>query len=154
MEQKKYFDCLLGRMVIVEKDGAVSQLHVAAHFDPPGISEGESPLLKEAAGQLKDYFFRKRRDFDLPLAPEGTAFQRRVWDALCTIPYGETWSYRQLAQAVGNPKACRAVGGANGKNPIMIIIPCHRVIAADGSLGGYSGGLSIKTALLELEQGF
>lgn len=152
MEQKKYLDTPLGRLVLVEKDGAVSQLQIAAHIDPPGIPEGDSPLIAEAARQLEEYFCGKRKEFDLPLRPDGTPFQRRVWDALCTIPYGETWSYRQLAGAVGNPKACRAVGGANGKNPIAIIIPCHRVIAADGTLGGYSGGLSIKTALLDLER--
>lgn len=110
-----------------------------------------SPLLRVAREQLEAYFAGRLRDFDLPLAPRGTAFQRRVWQALQDIPYGETRSYSQLAAAVDSPLACRAVGRANGRNPLMIVIPCHRVIAADGGLGGYSGGLDIKRFLLRLE---
>lgn len=151
MERKQYFIAPFGKLMLLEKNGAIAALQTASH-EEPSVPEEETPLLLEAKKQLEEYFQRQRKAFDLPLSPEGTAFQRRVWDALLTIPYGVTWSYLQLARAVGNPKACRAVGGANGKNPIMIIIPCHRVIAADGGLGGYSGGLHIKTALLELEQ--
>ena len=109
--------------------------------------------LREAAKQLKDYFAGKRTRFDLKLAPEGTDFQRQVWKALRTIPYGKTISYGELAGKIGNPKAVRAVGGANGKNPIPIVIPCHRVIGADGSLTGFGGGLETKVALLALETG-
>lgn len=151
MERKQYFNAPFGRLTLVESDGAITALRRASP-EEPAVPEEETPLLREAKKQLTEYFQRQRKIFTLPLSPKGTVFQRRVWDALLTIPYGETWSYLQLARAAGNPKACRAVGGANGKNPIMIIIPCHRVIAADGGLGGYTGGLHIKTALLELEQ--
>ena len=105
-----------------------------------------------AVSQLDEYFAGKRRVFDLPLRPHGTAFQRLVWDALLSIPYGETMSYGQIARLVGNPKACRAVGMANNRNPISIIIPCHRVIGSNGALVGYGGGLELKTRLLELER--
>jgi methylated-DNA-[protein]-cysteine S-methyltransferase len=111
----------------------------------------ESDLLKEAHSQLKAYFKGKLREFSLPLAPDGTDFQIRVWKALCDIPYGATASYKEIATAVNNPKAYRAVGNANNKNPIPIIIPCHRVIASDGKLAGYGGGISIKEKLLKLE---
>jgi methylated-DNA-[protein]-cysteine S-methyltransferase len=101
--------------------------------------------------QLREYFAGKRAAFDLPLAPEGTAFQRSVWRQLQEIPYGETISYGELARRVGNPKASRAVGSANGANPVPIVIPCHRVIAGDGTLGGFGGGLLTKQTLLTLE---
>jgi len=101
--------------------------------------------------QLNEYFAGARKTFDLPLAPEGTLFQCEVWRTLATIPFGETWSYRDLARAIGKPDAVRAVGAANGRNPLPIVLPCHRVIGADGSLVGFGGGLPIKTALLRLE---
>ena len=107
--------------------------------------------LPELKRQLAEYLTGERRDFDLPLAPEGTEFQCRVWQALTTIPYGETRSYVDIARAVGSPGASRAVGGANHDNPIGIVIPCHRVIGADGSLTGYAGGVERKRRLLELE---
>jgi methylated-DNA-[protein]-cysteine S-methyltransferase len=112
----------------------------------------ETALLRRAATQLREYFAGERRVFDLPLAPAGTDFQRGVWKALEGIPYGETRSYRQIAAAVGRPQACRAVGGANHNNPLSIVIPCHRVIGADGGLTGYGGGLDRKKHLLLLEQ--
>ena len=105
----------------------------------------------DAIRQLDEYFAGARRDFELPLAPDGTPFQLRVWQALLAIPYGATWSYRELAAAVGNVQAVRAVGLANGRNPLPIVIPCHRVIGSDGSLTGYGGGLATKRALLALE---
>ena len=108
-------------------------------------------LVAEARRQLIAYFRGKLRKFDLPLSPEGTPFQRRVWEALREIPYGETVSYGELARRIGNPKASRAVGAANGRNPIPIVIPCHRVIGADGTLTGFGGGLEIKESLLEHE---
>lgn len=117
-----------------------------------GWSRGPRPL-REAARQLKAYFDGKLTRFDLELSPEGTDFQRRVWKALRTIPYGKTISYKVLAEKIGNPKAVRAVGGANGRNPIPIVIPCHRVIGADGSLTGFGGGVDVKYALLSLEVG-
>ena len=106
----------------------------------------------EAVEQLEAYFAGERREFDLELEPVGTNFQRRVWEALLTIPYGETRSYGQIAEQIGSPGASRAVGLANGHNPIGIIVPCHRVIGANGSLTGYGGGLDRKRALLELER--
>ena len=106
----------------------------------------------EAIRQLGEYFAKMRVEFDLPLATEGTPFQRSVWRVLREIPYGATISYGELARRVGNPKASRAVGSANGKNPLPIVIPCHRVIASDGTLGGFGGGLPAKEALLALER--
>jgi methylated-DNA-[protein]-cysteine S-methyltransferase len=106
----------------------------------------------DAIGQLEAYFAGELRRFNLRLAPEGTPFQRAVWNALLTIPYGETISYGELARRVGNPRASRAVGAANGRNPLPIVVPCHRVIGNDGTLTGYGGGLPIKEALLALER--
>ena len=108
--------------------------------------------LRTAKRQLSEYFDGTRRDFELPLAPDGTVFQRRVWDELCRIPYGETISYGELAHRIRKPTASRAVGAANGRNPLAIIVPCHRVIGADGTLTGYGGGLPTKQALLALER--
>ena len=110
------------------------------------------PVLREAERQLKDYFAGKRTSFDLPLDFHGTDFQKRVWKALLKIPFGETRSYGQIAHALGKPTAMRAVGAANGKNPISIIAPCHRVIGKDGQLTGFAGGLKAKAHLLALEQ--
>ena len=112
----------------------------------------ETPLLREAAKQIGEYFSGTRKAFDLPLSYHGTPFQMADWGALLTIPYGETRSYRDIAEQIGNPKAYRAVGMANNRNPIGIIIPCHRVIGHDGGMVGYGGGLPIKTYLLELER--
>lgn len=117
----------------------------------PGADGIAADIIETTSRQLHEYFDGTRRDFDLPLAPEGTAFQCEVWRTLATIPYGETWSYRDLAHAIGKPAAVRAVGAANGRNPLPIVLPCHRVIGADGSLTGFGGGLPIKEALLRLE---
>ncbi|MBV9742547.1 MAG: methylated-DNA--[protein]-cysteine S-methyltransferase [Acidobacteriia bacterium] len=111
------------------------------------------PLLVEAAAQLRAYFCGTLREFDLPLEMEGTDFQVRVWNLLLEIPYGETRSYREVAVALGRPQAVRAVGAANGSNPLPIVVPCHRVIGADGRLTGYGGGLRLKKTLLEMEKG-
>lgn len=108
-------------------------------------------LTDRAAEQLQAYFKGEREVFDLPLHAGGTPFQQSVWRALCAIPYGETRSYRELAEAIGNPKAVRAVARANGANPLSIVVPCHRVIGADGTLTGYAGGLEMKARLLALE---
>ncbi len=113
--------------------------------------EGDSPLLRRARRQLEEYFAGRRRVFELPLAPRGTAFQCAVWNALATIPYGATISYAELASRAGRPAAVRAVGAANGRNPLPIVLPCHRVIGADGSLTGFGGGLPTKQYLLKLE---
>ncbi|MCH5249925.1 MAG: methylated-DNA--[protein]-cysteine S-methyltransferase [Lachnospiraceae bacterium] len=113
----------------------------------------ETILLKESKKQLKEYFAGKRREFDLPISLHGTDFRKKVWNVLRSIPYGETLSYGEVAAQIGNPKASRAVGGANNKNPVMIIVPCHRVIGADGSLTGFGGGLPAKEYLLAMEKG-
>jgi methylated-DNA-[protein]-cysteine S-methyltransferase len=112
-----------------------------------------SPVLAEAGQQLAAYFASERREFDLPLRPSGTPFQLTVWEALRRIPYGETVTYSELAAAIGRPAAARAVGSANHHNPLAIVVPCHRVIGADGTLTGYAGGLATKAALLALESG-
>jgi methylated-DNA-[protein]-cysteine S-methyltransferase len=126
-------------------------------FDEPARVDGEPsdahPLIRETGRQLAEYFTRSRRAFDLPLDLRGTAFQLDVWHALLRIPYGETRCYSQLAVELGRPGAARAVGAANGSNPVSIIVPCHRVIAAGGGLGGYGGGLDRKKFLLDLESG-
>jgi methylated-DNA-[protein]-cysteine S-methyltransferase len=118
----------------------------------PAWHENSAPF-QEATRQLRDYFAGDLEAFDLPLAPEGTPFQLEVWRRLCHIPYGETISYGALARRIGNPNASRAVGLANGSNPIPIVIPCHRVIGSNGKLTGYGGGLPIKEKLLALERG-
>ncbi len=111
----------------------------------------DHPVLQLAETQLNEYFAGQRQTFDLPLQPEGTPFQQEVWQALAEIPYGETRSYRDIATRIGRPKAVRAVGAANGRNPLSIIIPCHRVIGANGSLTGFAGGLEVKQRLLKIE---
>lgn len=111
-----------------------------------------APVLKETVQQLEAYFMGKLTEFEIPLLERGTPFQMKVWETIARIPYGSTWSYKQLAKAVGNPNASRAVGTANGCNKIWIIVPCHRVIASGGGLGGYGGGLDVKQALLEIEK--
>ena len=118
------------------------------------LQVGQTPLLQETQSQLEDYFCGKLRAFRLSLAPPGTVFQRTVWDLLKQIPYGETWTYSQQAALYGKPSALRAVAAANGKNPLSIIVPCHRVIGKNGALTGYSGGLERKAFLLDLEQRF
>lgn len=118
----------------------------------PIDARGELPHLEQAALQLGEYFEGRRRDFDLPLAPEGTAFQRLVWAQLLRVPAGFTRSYGDIARRLGKPTAARAVGLANHRNPLPIVVPCHRVVGANGSLTGYSGGLDKKRALLDLEQ--
>ena len=137
----------VGILTITEEDGFITGIQAGAE----GGSSRETVLLAEAVRELNEYFAGTRKTFELPLAARGTVFQKRVWDALCRIPYGKTASYRDIAEAVGNPRGFRAVGNANGKNPLLIVVPCHRVIAADGSLGGYSAGLDIKKFLLEHE---
>jgi len=112
---------------------------------------GETPLIRKTAAQLEEYFNGKRKTFDVPLFLEGSVFQLNIWKVLQKIPYGETRSYKEVASMAGNAKACRAAGMANNRNPIAIVVPCHRVIGADGSLTGYGGGLEKKRYLLELE---
>jgi len=123
------------------------------HFGGPGGAHSDDPLLADAEDQLHAYFAGALRRFELPLSPQGTAFQRSVWSAVETIPYGSTTTYSALAATLGRPSACRAVGAANGRNPLPIVVPCHRVLGAGGGLTGYGGGLERKRALLDLESG-
>ena len=144
------YDFPIGSVYIAESNGAITDV---AFRPVSGSLEKETPLIKRAAEMIYEYFDSKRTDFDgLPLRAEGTEFQKKAWAALLTIPYGQTRTYKEQAAVIGNEKACRAVGAANGKNPISIIIPCHRVIGSDKSLTGYGGGLNVKEALLELER--
>lgn len=146
------FDTPVGAIGLEEENGAIVRLLLPG-APAPRIACHETPLLTEGKRQLLEYLAGVRRVFDLPLAPKGTEFYRSVWRALEEIPYGETRSYRDIAQTVGRPKAVRAVGQANHNNPIPIIIPCHRVVGANGSLTGYGGGLDLKERLLRLEAG-
>jgi len=152
MKNLWYYDEFpVGRIGIAEEDGAITRLFFAGVTEVTGYELAETPLIATAAAQLREYFAGERTAFDLPLAPRGTEFQCAAWTALQAIPYGETRTYKQIAEQVGNIKATRAVGMANNRNPIAIIVPCHRVIGADGSLTGYAGGLDVKRLLLELE---
>ena len=141
----------LGTVVLVACERAVEELLLPGTSPDETIPECRTPLLCRAEKELQEYFRGGRRDFDLPLAPAGTPFQQRVWQELCRIPYGHTATYGEIARRIGLPKGPRAIGQANHRNPIPIVIPCHRVIAAQGALGGYGGGLDIKIRLLKLE---
>ncbi len=148
-------DSPLGPLLLAADDTGLRHIEFLsskrAHPPDPDWREDARPL-KEVIRQLRAYFTGKLEAFDFPLAPEGTEFQQKVWRRLLDIPYGETTSYGELARRIGNPNACRAVGLANGSNPIPIIIPCHRVIGSNGKLTGYGGGLPIKEKLLALER--
>jgi methylated-DNA-[protein]-cysteine S-methyltransferase len=143
------------KLLLCSNGDALTGLHFSKSPDTAAsagwIFRDDLPLLREAERQLRAYFEGNLTQFDLPLLPEGTPFQLRVWKQLQEIPYGRTISYRQLAASIGNPNASRAVGAANGSNPLAIVVPCHRVIGANGLLVGYGGGLPIKQRLLELE---
>ena len=139
----------VGALQLEYEDGEVVSLRKA---EEDAAESEENALTALVFRQLDEYFAGTRRSFDSPCRAQGTPFQRKVWAALREIPYGETRSYKQLAEAIGQPNACRAVGMANHANPILIAVPCHRVICADGSLGGYAGGAEMKKALLRLEQ--
>jgi methylated-DNA-[protein]-cysteine S-methyltransferase len=136
---------------LVSSDSGLRAIDFDLSRPPRGSRPGAHPILSEAARQLRAYFAGQLRRFDLPLDMQGTDFQLRVWRELERIPYGETRSYRQIAAAIGAPRAVRAVGAANGANPIPIVVPCHRVIGASGKLVGYGGGVPLKQRLLELE---
>lgn len=145
-----YENTPVGKLCIGEKEGAITR--VTWQQLPKEWVLEETELIQKCKQELDEFFEGKRKTFDLPLAPEGTAFQKRVWDALREIPYGETRTYKDIAIAVDSPKGFRAVGMANNKNPIAIIVPCHRVIGSNGKLVGYAAGMEIKTWLLALEQ--
>ena len=148
----------IGDLRIVARDGAITAIEFtpfrgSAAGDPVGERDDDAPLLRDAVAQLTAYFARDLKEFDLPLAPRGSGFQQRVWEQLRAVGYGDTASYGEIARRLGMTSAAsRAVGLANGRNPIPIVIPCHRIIGANGSLTGYAGGLERKQQLLELEQ--
>lgn len=157
----KYFGYIpspLGTLLVVEEQNAITHLSLSddgtllGRFPAGSIRQQDTPLIVSAQTQLAEYFQGTRNNFSLPLQPAGTPFQQKVWDALCTIPYGETRSYKEIAVQIQNPKGCRAVGMANNRNPIMVVIPCHRVIGSNGALVGYAGGLRSKEWLLEHEK--
>lgn len=148
------YDTLIGKLIITDNSEAITGIHFERYVINHNCVEKETNLIKETKTQLDQYFKGQRKSFNIPLTLKGTGFQISVWDELIKIPYGETRSYSQVASNIANPKACRAVGLANNKNPISIIIPCHRVIGKNGKLVGYGGGLSIKEKLLELEENY
>ena len=149
-----FYETRIGKIGIISNREAVTGLFFAGGTGNAveGTCNKETAVIREAAKQLTEYLDGKRRRFDIPMAFEGTPFQRKVWEALTRIPYGETRSYAEIAGSIGQPKACRAVGMANNRNPIAVMVPCHRVIGANGKLVGYAGGLDVKQKLLELEK--
>lgn len=145
-----YLYCPVGLIQITAEEDAVADI---SFIEPLAKQvESHSNILKEATEQLNEYLEGKRKNFSFKMSPKGTDFQKKVWQQLLAIPYGETTSYQEIAERVGSPKAVRAVGAANGKNPIGIVVPCHRVIGKNGKLTGYAGGLDRKLWLLQLEQ--
>lgn len=156
-QRVKKFQSPLGDLTLVAQHGALVALHWPDDPDSPAETPAGDAVLEAAARQLAEYFAGQRQAFELPLRPaaggsQGTPFQRLVWAQLCRIPFGQTASYRALAEAIGRPNAARAVGAANGRNPLPIVVPCHRVVGSGGSLTGFSGGLAVKRRLLALEQ--
>ncbi|EGU45900.1 MULTISPECIES: methylated-DNA--[protein]-cysteine S-methyltransferase [Vibrio] len=149
-----YYDSPLGTVTLQANEQGLLGVWFETHTTKPedlGIQEDSFPIFQSVKEQLERYFAGDAVQFDVPIAAKGTPFQQSVWHALTTIPYGETWSYAQLADAIGNPKAVRAVGLANGKNPVSVIVPCHRVIGKNGKLTGYAGGIERKQRLLTIE---
>lgn len=154
MNRYCYFQSPLGQMTLQANEQGLLGAWFETHTTQPedlGSEDKAFPVLIEASNQLTEYFSGKNVQFTVPLSAKGTDFQVKVWNALQSIPYGETWSYQEIADFIGNPKAVRAVGAANGKNPISIFVPCHRVIGMNGKLTGYAGGVERKRRLLELE---
>ncbi|MCG9566021.1 MULTISPECIES: methylated-DNA--[protein]-cysteine S-methyltransferase [Vibrio] len=149
-----YYDSPLGTVTLQANEQGLLGVWFETHTTKPedlGTQEDSFPIFQSVKEQLERYFAGEAVQFDVPIAAKGTPFQQSVWHALTTIPYGETWSYAQLADAIGNPKAVRAVGLANGKNPVSVIVPCHRVIGKNGKLTGYAGGIERKQRLLAIE---
>ena len=147
----RLYDSPIGILQISEDDGKITKIYPYQKESDPTVDMQHSELLKDACRQLDEYFQGKRKEFDLPLAYTGTPFQESVWRELQRIPYGETRSYEDIAVKIGNPKAVRAVGQANNKNPILLLIPCHRVIHKNGDISGFACGIETKKYLLELE---
>lgn len=158
MKRYDYYDSPCGRMLLVADGEALCGAYFIGqkHFRNVDVDWRHAPRaapLVQAKRELSEYFGGERRIFDIPLAPEGTPFQRSVWRAIATVPFGETISYAELARRAGHPSSARAAGAATGRNPIGVIVPCHRIVGTDGSLTGYAGGLATKRHLLTLEAG-
>lgn len=149
-----YYDMSLGKIRIIADELGITSISLENRggIDTEGCRQEETPLIFHAAQEITEYLEEQRTSFSVPLSLHGTEFQKKVWNALREIPYGETRSYKQIAESIGQPKAYRAVGMANNKNPILIMVPCHRVIGAQGKLVGYAAGVDVKKGLLELEQ--
>lgn len=147
-----YYATPLGKMGVAEQDGKLTNLFFEGMVRPKAFEYRETSVLAKTAEEIQEYFAGYRHEFTISWTVKGTLWEQKVWDALCRISYGETCSYGGLARVLGMPKASRAVGRANSRNPIAIIIPCHRVIGAKGAITGYSGGIERKRALLELEK--
>ena len=145
-----FYETDLGIIGIRDNNNAITEVFYSKYKINDHLKE--TPLIRECFNQLKEYFQGTRREFTIPIEAEGSEFQKKVWKALLDIPYGQTRTYKEIAIAIGNEKACRAVGMANNRNPISIIIPCYRVIGANGKLVGYGGGLDIKEKLLNIEK--
>ena len=155
MRKYCYYQSPIGKLLLLGDEGALEELHFPNSQQQKQIPEDwqyDEACFKNVLQQLAEYFAGKRQTFELEMAAKGTAFQKRVWQELQKIPFGQTASYGEIAERIGNSKASRAIGMANGKNPIPIIVPCHRVIGKDGSLTGFGGGLDVKRQLLKLEK--
>ena len=146
-----YYKTAIGNLCVEAEGEYITHILFDGQAAPKDAEVKETAVIKETGRQLAEYFAGKRKTFDVPLAPKGTPYQQKVWQALIDVKYGETATYKQIAERTGNAKASRAVGMCNNKNPIPIIVPCHRIIGTSGKLVGYAGGLDVKQKLLELE---
>lgn len=156
MKHVYFYDTPVEPLRVMDNGSAIIEITFSTEDKvlPRKAVEEETPLIAKAAAQLTEYFDGSRREFDFPTEVGGTEFQRRVWQELCRIPYGQTRTYKQVAEAIGCPKGFRAIGMANNRNPIAIVVPCHRVVGSGGRLVGYAGGLAVKEKLLQLERAF
>ena len=150
MAQGKYLETEIGRLYLAEEDGFI--VRISSGQAPVGDTQGDSPLLEQTAIEVQEYLAGRRQEFSVPVKAKGTSFQEKVWAALRQIPFGETRSYGEVAKMVGNPKGARAVGMACNRNPVLLMIPCHRVVGSSGKLVGFACGLSMKEKLLNLEK--
>ncbi|MCL2873694.1 MAG: methylated-DNA--[protein]-cysteine S-methyltransferase [Defluviitaleaceae bacterium] len=151
MKNGYIYDFAKIKLLITEENGNITNI-ICRNFDSVTYENKETPAIKQAKQELDEYFAGNLKEFTMPLDLKGTDFQKKVWNALINVPYGETRTYKQLAEMVDSPKGFRAVGSANNRNPVMIVVPCHRIIGTDGKLVGYAGGLNVKEYLLEVEK--
>lgn len=152
MKNVFFYDTKYGRIAVSDNGSEITDICFENDMDASGMRLWETELIRNAGKRINEYLEGRRRNFDLPLEPEGTDFQKAVWKETMKIPYGETATYKEIAERIGRPNSYRAVGGAVGKNPILILIPCHRIISSDGSTGNYIGGEKMKEELIEMER--